>query len=103
VECNPQIMAQDVIAARQLITDFIEKLRLEVERRPHGGMKAVAEELEINRSTLEDWLDPAKTPQPRLETIVRAMQKFKIVLDAGGFVFGQRKRVTPTFKRDKPH
>ena len=42
------------------ITDFIRKLKNEVDRREHGGIQAVADELGISRDTLENWLNPTK-------------------------------------------
>jgi hypothetical protein len=87
-----------------LVTDFVHKVRKVIQSRGHGGRTSVAKDLGINRRTLNDYLDEARPMQPGLDVLIRAIQRFDIVLEAGGLVLGRRQKITPSFvtRRGEP-
>jgi hypothetical protein len=92
-------MAEDHEITSSVITEFLRQLREIASRK---GFGTVADELGIDRKTLERYWRAKKASRPSFDVIVRAILKYEIVIeDRRGFLIGQRNQITPTFERGK--
>src|SRR5437867_8809880 len=78
--------------AAALVSGFLEKFREVIREKGQG---VVAHELGVDRQTLGAYFRKEEPAEPGFDLIVAAIERYEIVLDRDGFVFGSRKKVTP--------